>query len=71
MNKELQQNKAFLDLLRCKGFSQKQLAEAVGVIPATLNGWLWNRYKPTPSNMLKMSVILGVDIDKLNNIFFR
>lgn len=70
MNKELKQNKTFIALLRRKGYNQKKLAEAVGVIPATLNGWLWNRYKPTAGNLVKMSVILDVDIDELNNIFF-
>lgn len=68
--KNKNQNKAFADLLRRKGYNQKQFAEALGVKPATLNGWLFNRYKPTPFNLAKIARQLEVDIAELDEMFF-
>lgn len=63
-------NKAFETFIRKTGMTQKQLAEAIGVIPATVNGWLFNRYKPSAYTMSKMARQFGVPFGELEDIFF-
>ncbi|MCM1042632.1 MAG: helix-turn-helix transcriptional regulator [Corallococcus sp.] len=65
-----QHNAQLVKLIRKLGYRQKEFAEAIGVTPSTVNGWVMNRYKPTPFTMAKMSRIFGIDFDELNNIFF-
>lgn len=42
------------------GFTQKALANKVGVSPITVFQWEHGKYKPTPSVMPKLAEVLGV-----------
>lgn len=47
------------------GFTQKALAEKVGVSPITVFQWEHGKYKPTPSVMPKLAETLGVSPRRL------
>lgn len=70
MKQNSNHNKAFARLIRRMGYNQKQFAEAMGVNPQTLNGWLMNRYKPTPFHLAKMAATFTIDFEELETIFF-
>lgn len=42
------------------GFTQKSLAEKLGVSPITVFQWEHGKYKPTPSMMPKLAKALGI-----------
>lgn len=64
------QNKAFAQLLRQKGYKQKQLADELDVKPASVNAWVIGKSKPTPFNLAKMARLLQIDIAELDKMFF-
>ena len=63
-------NRNFVLLLRKKGFTQIKLANALAISPPSVNAWVIGKARPSIENVLKMSAILDVDVDELNNIFF-
>lgn len=63
-------NKGFIILLRNKGFTQVKLANALAISPPSVNAWVVGKARPSIENVVKMSDILNVEIDELNNIFF-
>ena len=70
MKQDKQHNKAFAQLLRQKGYKQKQLADKLDVKPASVNAWVIGKAKPTPFNLAKMARLLEVDIAELDKMFF-
>ena len=48
-----------------KGFSQRQLAEIVGVSAVTVLNWENGIYEPGATDLIKLSGALGVSIDYL------
>ena len=48
-----------------KGFSQRQLAEIVGVSAVTVLNWENGIYEPGATDLIKLSGALGVSVDYL------
>lgn len=63
-------NHNFILLLRKKGFTQTELADALKISIPSVNAWVNNRAKPSIENIAKMSIILDIDLDELDAVFF-
>ena len=48
-----------------KGYTQKSLAEKLGVSPITVFQWEHGKYKPTPTIMPKLARELGISAKQL------
>ncbi len=48
-----------------KGFTQKQVADAVGVTATTILNWANGIYEPSSSDLIKLSKFLDTSIDYL------
>ena len=53
------------ELIRNKGIQQKALAEAIGVSPSSLNGWLTKRRDPPVEYINAICVFLGMTPNEL------
>lgn len=47
--------------IRTAGYTQRQLAEELGVSEQTVRNWIVMRNHPTPENLAAIAVALGVD----------
>lgn len=62
-------NNEFLDLLKEKGYTKAQFARAVGVNWQAVWQWLNKIRFPSKKSKEKMSDILGVSVEYLDNLF--
>lgn len=53
--------------LRVKGLSNKEFSKKLGINNSQISHWLTNRNKPYPNTIKKLSTILGVSIEEVNN----
>lgn len=63
-------NEALLDLMKEKGVSQKQAAEAVRVSESHFSRKMSGEYAFTQSEMARLCDILGIADDEIKRLFF-
>ena len=52
------------------GFTQEQLAKAIGISKYTLNGKLNNKFKFDSAEMLAIGKVLNIPLDEFGEYFF-
>lgn len=52
-------------LRRVKGYSQKDLADLLGVTQGAVNQWEQGKTRPKAGRLLKLSEVLGCSVDEL------
>jgi transcriptional regulator with XRE-family HTH domain len=57
------------DWIASRGIKQKWLANKLGVSEVSLSNWCNGKTKPNPEHLEKLSIILGVDVEKMKNIY--
>ena len=62
-------NNEFLDLLKEKGYTKANFARAVGVNWQAVWQWLNKIRFPSKKSKEKMSAVLGVSVEYLDNLF--
>lgn len=55
------------DILIEQGYTQKDLAEAIGVTEATISRYIRKQRIPTIKNLINMSMELGIDLEEFAN----
>lgn len=63
-----------LELIEGAGLTQKQVADALGVSPQSVNNWIHKRYKKEPVKLSVKQVkilcqVLGVSLDRIPDDF--
>lgn len=51
--------------LRQMGKTQRWLADVIGSTPASINGLIKGRYKPSKRTLLALAAVLEIPVDKL------
>lgn len=52
------------DILIEQGYTQKDLAESIGVTEATISRYINKERMPTVTNLINMSMELGIDLEE-------
>lgn len=52
------------DILIEQGYTQKDLAESIGVTEATVSRYINKERMPTVTNLINMSMELGIDLEE-------
>ena len=57
------------DWIAGRGIKQKWLANKLGVSEVSVSNWCSGKTKPTAEHLEKLSIILGVDVQKIKSIY--
>lgn len=57
------------DWIASRGIKQKWLANKLGVSEVSLSNWCNSKTKPSAEHLEKLSIILGVDVEKMKSIY--
>lgn len=61
----------FKDLVKVKGMTQKELAHRAGISERAISHWNSGRNLPSLEEAFRVSLILGVSLEKLATIFIK
>ena len=57
------------DWIASRGINQKWLANKLGVSEVSVSNWCSGKTRPTDEHLDKLSIILGVDVQKIKSIY--
>jgi transcriptional regulator with XRE-family HTH domain len=63
--------KTFKELVKAKGLTQKDLARYVGISERAISHWNSGRNLPSLEEAFRVSLILGVSLERLATIFIK